>query len=374
MATASVLSFERDSFHITGLPDGHRAAKGPKMRARIRKGVLAVAACAATLMLGCANDGSPNSQEEDGCGLNTDYDGDEYCIAPPPAELGFQVHYGPLSYDDPVEVEKYLMAPGIDTNLFEPAEAGNATDIYFYKRQYRMRPGSHHLIVTAGSQRSIAGTGRRLGGSQNAIKDNPKGQIPPENVGIGIPLSARSPLTLNLHHFNGQSKPILREAWINFWYVDPGAVTQEAKEIFLWAGLGQIIAPGASTTVRGKKTINEAGRILTLYGHRHSNNVRFAAYLNGELVFDDYDWKEPAVFEFNSLTDNPAPEVGSGRAGASSGMLELAPGDVLEWQCDIENHHNEAITFGENEAVTSEMCILVGDALGPALLGVSETF
>jgi hypothetical protein len=122
--------------------------------------------------------------------------------------------------------------------------------------------------------------------------------------------------------------------------------------------------------VRGKKTITEAGRILTLYGHRHSNNVRFAAYLNGELVFDDYDWLEPAVFEFNSLTENPAPN--GSRAGAKSGMLELKAGDVIEWQCDITNRHAEAITFGENEAVTSEMCILVGDAIGPGLMGLSE--
>jgi hypothetical protein len=346
------------------------------MSARILLSYWAAAVCAASLAMGCANDDSPkDDEEEEGCGLNTDWDGDEYCIAAPPPELGFQVHYGPLSYDDPVEVQKYLMAPGIDTNIFEPATAGNTTDVYFYKRQYRMRPGSHHLIVTAGTQTSIAATGRRLGGSQNVLKDNPKGAIPPENVGIGVPLAAQSKLTLNLHHFNGQQNPILREAWVNFWYVDPATVTQEAKEIFLWAGaFGQSIAPGASGTVRGKKTITEAGRILTLYGHRHSNNVRFAAYLNGELIFDDYEWKEPAVFEFNSLTDNPAPEVGSGKAGAATGMLELKAGDVLEWQCDIENRHNEPITFGENEAVTSEMCILVGDALGPALLGFSETF
>jgi hypothetical protein len=282
------------------------------------------------------------------------------------------VHYGPKSYDDQAEVEKYLIDPGIDTNIFtDPIIAGNNSDIYFYKRQYRMRPGSHHLIVMGEGQGSILGTGRRLGGSQNSIKDNPKGRIPPENVGIGMPLKANANLILNLHHFNGQSKPLLREAWVNFLYIDPTTVKQEAKEIFLWA-FGQAIPPGGRATVRGKKTISEAGRILTLYGHRHSNNVRFSAYVNGRLVFDDYDWKEPAVFEFNSLTENPAPEISAGRAGALSGKLELNVGDLLEWQCDIENHHSEPITFGENEAITSEMCILVGDAVGPALLGLSE--
>ena len=177
-------------------------------------------------------DPGPSSK---GCGLNTGWAGDEYCILPPPEDQGFQVHYGPSDYADEAEVAKYLIAPGIDTNIFEPKTASNNQDVYFYKREYRMRRGSHHLIVSAGGVGSILGAGRRLGGSQNVIKDNPTGQLPPENVGIGMPLSALSPLTLNLHHFNPTEEPLLREAWVNFWYVDASIVTQEAKEMFLWA-------------------------------------------------------------------------------------------------------------------------------------------
>ena len=98
-----------------------------------------------------------------------------------------------------------------------------------------MRRGSHHLIVSAGGTGSILGAGRRLGGSQNVVKDNPTGELPPENVGIGMPLAARSPITMNLHHFNSTQDPLLKEAWVNFWYVDAEQVTQEAREIFLWA-------------------------------------------------------------------------------------------------------------------------------------------
>ncbi|HMJ10725.1 MAG TPA: hypothetical protein VK524_04920 [Polyangiaceae bacterium] len=342
------------------------------MRANLRTSYWAAAAAA--LLIGCGDvsdsEDSP-SEENSGCGLATQWGGDENCIMPPPAELGFQLHYGPSNYDDAAEIQKYLIPSSVDTNIYEPVTAGNTSDIYFYKRQYRMRPGSHHLIVSGEGQGSILGTGRRLGGSQNSIKDNPVGEIPPENRGIGMPLAAGARLILNLHHFNSTPEPLLREAWVNFWYIDAADVKQEAKEIFLWA-FGSAIAPSAKATVRGKKTISEAGRILTLYGHRHSNNVRFSAYLNGELVFDDYDWREPAVFEFNTLTNNPTPNLGSGRAGARTGTLELKAGDVLEWECDIENHHAEPITFGENEAITSEMCILVGDAVGPALMGLSE--
>jgi hypothetical protein len=309
------------------------------------------------------------------CGLETQWKGDEYCILPPPDGEGFQVHYGPSNYDDPDEVAQYLIQPATDTNIFAAVTSGNTTDVYFYKRQYRMRPGSHHLIVSGAGTGSILGTGRRLGGSQNAIKDNPVGEIPSENLGIGVPLAASSQLTLNLHHFNGTNEPLLREAWVNFWYVDPSTVTQEAKEIFLWAQ-GTTVLPGAKATVRGKKTVTQDGRVLTMYGHRHSNNVRFSAYRtrdgNREVIFDDYDWLEPAVFEFNSLTENPVPNPSARVAGGKSGILDLKVGDVLEWECDIENRRTEPITFGENEAATSEMCILVGDAVGPALLGISD--
>lgn len=334
------------------------------------------------LISGCSSKDDPKGAGPEntdagppGCGLHTNWPGDEYCIVAPPEDQGFQLHFGPSNYDDEAEVSQYLIQPQTDTNVFVPVTSGNKTDIYFYKRQYRMRRGSHHLIVSAAGAGSVLGLGRRLGGSQNVSKDNPAGPIPPENQGIGMPLSANSQLTLNLHHFNGTKDPLLREAWVNFWYVDPKTVTQEAHEIFLWAQGGTVL-PGASATVYGKKTITEAGRVLTLYGHRHSNNVRFAAYRTRtgtrELILDDYDWLEPAVFEFNSLTNNPAPRPEARVAGAHTGMLDLLPGDVLEWQCDIENKRAEPITFGENEAATSEMCILVGDAIGPQLMGISD--
>jgi hypothetical protein len=322
---------------------------------------------------GCSGADAPpdHTAGENGCGLSTRWEGDELCIAPPPPEQGFQVHYGPSNYDDPNDFDKYLLDPGAETDIDVPMTAGNTNDIYFYKRQYRMRPGSHHLIVSTTGAGSTLSAERRLGGSQNVSKDNPSGDIAPENVGIGMLLSANANLNLNLHHFNVGAEQILREAWVNFWYVDPASVTQEAKEMFLWA-TGPSLAPGESTVVLGRRAIEQDGRVLTMYGHRHSNNVRFSAYRvragTRELVYEDYDWEEPAVFEFNSLTTNPAPDPVDKIAGAYSGVLDLRVGDSLEWECEIVNARSITISFGQNEAITSEMCILVGDTVGPTLL------
>lgn len=315
----------------------------------------------------------PPEPELTGCGVKSGFPGDEYCILPPPEGQGFQLHYGPSDYDDPDEVAKYLMEAGAETNDFIPITATNTEDIFFYGRQYRMRPHSHHLIVSEpGGTGSFLGTGRRLGGTQNSAKDNPVGGSPPENLGIGMPLKAKAPLLINLHYFNSTDGQILQEVWVNFWYVDAAEVTQEAKEMFLWAQ-GPPVEPGAVTTVKGKRVITEPGRVLTMYGHRHSNNTRFSAYRTRadvrELVYDDYDWAEPGVLEFNSAVVNPAAGAGGEQGGGHTGPLELLAGDALEWECEIENRHEVPITFGENEAITSEMCILIGDALGPTLLG-----
>lgn len=313
-----------------------------------------------------------------GCGIDSGYAGDEFCVLPPPPDKGFQIHYGPSNYDDPDEVAKYLINAGDETNEFLPATAGNTEDVYFYGRQYRMRPGSHHLIVSqagGGGGGSIIGMGRRLGGTQNPAKDNPAQGTPPENVGVGVPLEANAPLSLSLHYFNSTDHALLKEIWVNFWYIDADKVTQEAKEIFIWAQ-GAPLDPGMKESVTGTWPITDTGRVLTMYGHRHSNNVRFSAYRNRggerELVYDDYSWEDPTVFEFNSETLNPAPTAASGTPGGHTGILDLQVGDVLEWQCDIENKRSVQISFGENEAATSEMCILVGDAVGPALLGISH--
>jgi hypothetical protein len=326
---------------------------------------------------GKADVGDAGAAASPACGnTNGQYAGDQYCILPPPPDQGFQIHYGPSDYDDPADVGQYLLEPGGETNIFVPTTSGNTTDVFYYKRQYRLRPGSHHLIISEGSgSGGFAAAGRRLGGSQNPSKDNPEGPNAPENAGIGIPLKADDPLNINIHNFNQTDQPILKEAWVNFWYVDPRTVTQQANELFLFAP-GQSVPPGGHVTFAGKKTITEATRVLTMYGHRHSSTIRFGAYVthagNRQLVLQDFNWEEPAVFEFNSATTNPTPDPATQVAAAASGDLNLVPGDVLEWECEVENDSTQTITYGLNEVAGSEMCIVVGDLIGPTTVGFSD--
>jgi hypothetical protein len=295
------------------------------------------------------------SSDLDECGLASGWSGDEYCIAPPPVDQGFQMHVGPSNYANPAP--RYVLAAGAEVTENFATVSGNTSDIYYYYRQYRMRPGTHHMIVSA--------NGRRLGGSQNLAKDNPdRGVIAPESQGVGMKLAARSPLNVSLHYINLTDKPILKEVWVNFWYRDAKDVTESTNEIFSIAPIN--IPPGQHVLLEGTCPISQPGRILTLYGHRHANNQRFAAWRvrgsSQDLVLDDYNWEDPAVFEYSSIVSNPPPDPAQKTAGGWSGVLDLMPGDALRFQCEIINQTDKTFV-GLNEAKDDEMCILVGDSV-----------
>ena len=45
---------------------------------------------------------------------------------------------------------------------------------------------------------------------------------------------------------------------------------------------------------------------------------------------------------------------------------DLQPGDALEWECEIENQQSVTLRFA-NEVYTGEMCIMIGDNVGPSV-------
>jgi len=293
----------------------------------------------------------------DECGLKTQYPGDEYCINAPAPDKGFQFHVGPSNYENPES--KYVLLAGEENVINMSGVSGNDKDIQYYYRQYRMRPGSHHVILTAG--------GQRIGGTQNLARDNPQyGIIPPENEGIGLPLSARVTINANMHFYNFTDKPMIRELWVNYWYKDPATVKETAKGVFSMTGVSAAVAHshvvvGASCPVTG------TGRVLSFSGHRHLNNVRFSIWHKTggqrDLVFEDYDSEHPGIVEFNSLTTNTAPNPMTKTMGGMSGILNVKQGDMFDFECEIINDTNTNFV-GQNEAADDEMCILTGDTVG----------
>jgi hypothetical protein len=175
---------------------------------------------------------------------------------------------------------------------------------------------------------------------------------------------------VNLHYINTKDEPIIQEAWVNFWYVDPGRVTQPAVEMFAVGGTTMAIAPQTTETLTYSCPVDVEGRVLTTYGHRHAHADRFSVWRvrSSErlLVYESYSWEEPLVLEYNSLTENAVSDAATRTDGGYSGILDLLPGDALEWECEIHNTSDATLRFA-NLVYEGEMCILVGDTLGASV-------
>lgn len=301
------------------------------------------------------------------CGIKTAYDGDDYCIKAPPPDKGFQLHIGPSDYNNPDPM--YLLEPGQeDTSSFNGVST-NTTPIYFYYRQFRMRPGAHHNIITTSGDEMRFGEGTRIGTTNHLSEDSPKGGlIAPENQGVGISLQPNSPINVSLHSINTTDKPQLREMWVNFWYRDASLVKEPVQQLFASGDPTFQIQPGEDI-VLGPYTcdITGNGRMLWYYGHRHANNVRFSAWrVRGDkrdLFYEAFNWEEPLVLEFSSTVKNATPDRAAQIEGGWSGILDFMEGDKLEWECHVVNKTDGVLRFSNN-TYTGEMCISDAELVG----------
>lgn len=278
----------------------------------------------------------------------------------------------------------FELMPGAETvqNYHTPVDAP-ADERYFYRRQFRGRYGSHHgtiyfavwPITEEGWQDSaeVELGGNELMMVQNAHTDHPAGslEIPPEEVGLGTLVSTTG-ATLNLHHFNSTDSAILRENWINVWYIPSDQVTRTAQLVYGNADINY--PPGVVIDNQGTFRARGETQILSLWGHHHAWTTRLHAWIkraggDEELIYDSYNWYDMPTFAFNSLVENPAPGV-EGKDGAYSGPIVLHAGDVINFNCHVETTQEHASALGTampstplqwgNEAYDAEMCVLLG--------------
>lgn len=305
----------------------------------------------------------------------TKFSGDEYCILPPPEELGTQVRVGPESYDDP---GPFLLPAGDETTAFFNVKAPNATARFYYRANWRMRPGGHHVLIslpardvaegwTAGGDMGseFGGSARSFGGSQRPVVDRPQGtlEIPAENTGLGQQLPAHQQFSFNLHHINVSDVPILREVWVNIWYVDEKDVTAPMNTFAATGNPADMAIPaGRSVKLEYKCAAAADTRLISMYGHYHAHNQRFGSWLvraGGERVsiYESFDWEDIPVYQFDTQSKNPEPNLTAKTDGAFSGLLAVKAGDEIHFQCEVNNDSNATLAF-TNETFTGEMCIL----------------
>jgi hypothetical protein len=319
------------------------------------------------------------------CNIKTGFAGDDMCIKAPPADKGFQFHYGPSDYNDAAEVAKYTLKPGGEVTdcVFFPTP--NDADVYFNEYHSRMRPGSHHMLLYI-QDTKVTETGkngptdcnqgldsRNLFGAQTPKLDtvgNADGA--PENDGAAVKIPAHQQGVMQLHFINAGKTPILREAWANVMYVDKSKVTQLGDPIFFIAGVGMDVKMGQTTVIHGTATVPADAapdfRLTSATPHYHTHTTRFTAYatISGvqQKILEDYGTlgvlPEPKLYPYDSKAMNEPPNPTARINGAASGILRMRPGDTIDWECEIENNDvPQGITFA-NAVYTGEMCNLFG--------------
>ena len=316
--------------------------------------------------------------------FHTNYPGDDFCILPPDPKNGTQVHMGPASYDNPDP--SFIMQPGQEITDWYYTKAPNSEEHMFYRVNIRMRAGSHHMInrllddpqddgfQPIGDLSFGNGPGSRsFQGAQRPDVDIPQGtmDIPPENQGLGAKLLKNQQFSLNLHHFNFSDHPVLREVWINVWYIDPSQVKATIESIAAFGNpLDVTIAPGEKANLEYACDITEASRIITLNGHRHAHTTRFGVWMvrGGQKIplYDSFHYDDMPTFQYDSISKNPTADATTAVDGAFTGILNVMPGDSLHFECDINNDSANTLRFA-NEVETGEMCILFGSRVGPSI-------
>jgi hypothetical protein len=315
------------------------------------------------------------------CELHTQFPDDHACIPAPPAGEGMQIHVGPSNYDNAAEVAKYILRPGEETSDCFAVVTPNDTPVYFQTSMLSGRAGTHHIINTlfpapadgdAPSSCTEDGLSspNKIGALPGASKPYmPRSTVAPEYAHVGNSIPAHAKIEAELHYFNATDKDILREFWLNIYFVKPEAITEQATGIAALGGFTWNITPippGTDKVYRYSCPVRGEGYILSLLGHYHAHGKRFTASISRasgttEKVFEMYDYRDPAEFQYNSVVTNPM--FSTTTPGAISGRLAVHDGDVINWECHIVNDSSVGLTY-TNAVQTGEMCNLWGNSIG----------
>jgi hypothetical protein len=342
------------------------------------------------LLLGCGSEDYPQARTDltDPCEIDSGYPGDDLCIMAP-TERGFQIHFGPKSYDA-ASVEPFLIYPGEENVECIFVNAPIDEDSWANQFHGRMRPGTHHMItytlpedVEDTDLPARCGFGlnsRFLLGSQEPTIDISAAVAAPEHRGYAMRMRAREQLRVELHYINTTSEPILREAWINVGLVEESQVTKAMGPLFWIARVTDSI-PALTTGYlwQARCQVPQDApadlEIMHITGHFHANTHRMSAWLADTtrpdrctaddalgctLLYEGYDYNDPGWTIFDSITQNPTPDADRQIAGGDySGNLRLRPGQRIDYECEIDNPHDFDMSFG-NEVETAEMCNVFG--------------
>ncbi|MFI5308584.1 MAG: hypothetical protein ACHQ53_14590 [Polyangiales bacterium] len=332
----------------------------------------------------------------------TQFPGDQFCILPPPPDKGVQygvhpqgkqwfaqVSTGDMSGYDNVP-DAFTMKDGEEEQFNYETGIDNPSPQNYYRNYARMRPGSHHMIVSTDdgtAPQEVWGpastnglfSGTSLPGAQRPDENAPKSlDKPAEDDGLYAKLPVNPGVIFNMHHFDALGVTILKEAWTNLWWEDNATIQMHG---ILGLDLGQTrslaIPPGTTQDLHYSWDITQPIRLVEAFGHRHAWTANFSSWVERpdgslDIIYQSFNWLDEPTYRYDSMTQNPPPAPDSLTDGATSGVRTLMPGEKLHFNCHIVYTDERAAaekaptpeSIGTlhfaNEAFTAEMCILFG--------------
>ncbi len=321
------------------------------------------------------------------CPVNTGYNGDDLAIcAPADLNEGMLLHYGPKDYNNPAEIEKYKMLPFGEAENCVYVRTTNTEPVWVNRFHGRMRPESHHLIVTIAPEwpegvvegepvpcdQGEAFGSRWLLGSQDPqidleVEGSSPGSLPAKEgdpeFGAGTVIQPNSVLRIDMHYVNGTDQEILREAWVYLKTVPADQVKVQVDMItFFQVNINVPPNSKGTVTARGRCPVPSERYIGMVTGHFHKHGTRFSTWYEpqgGEpqLIYQSYDWDTPGNAWFTPRITNPIID-GGGRWGGTSGYVLAKPGDYVSFECEFDNPSTQSVHFGE--LGRDQMCNVFG--------------
>lgn len=328
----------------------------------------------------------PCNDDLDPCHLSSGFAGDQYCLLPPAADEGVQVHLGPSDYKDATSVEPYLLntGAGFGRSLMAPIPLTKAR--LWSRIQVSTRPSMHHWAAwqvdgkpgeltydVGGCSSEAPKVG--LAASDDLIYDNPPaGVAAPENKGLGFALAKDAAICVDQHADNSSDQPQLAEMWINFYFIDEPDVTQRSGHIALQhhEELPLVLAAGAKRVLTGMVPLTQDGRIVQLFAYEDESlrierlrSSPISVWLNDELIYSRGDAHGGVLFNFDSVTTNPPLVPTKTASGARSGPIQFHAGDTLRYECVADNSQSSNIVVARTADGVSDLCNLWGLTVGP---------
>ena len=319
------------------------------------------------------------------CPADTGWPGDGLALCEPEADQGMVLHYGPTDWDDPDHVAHFHLEPGGDDENCTYLTTPNETDVFVNSYYGRMRPGSHHLIMTTldtpvedqplpttCSEAGAAGSRWLVGSQDPQIDVAVGGSAGPEGMEakpgdpdyhLGQKIAARTGVRYDMHYTNPTDELIVREAWVGFNYAAESEIDNLVDMItFFKFGLF-IPAKTKTVTPRTRCEAPSDRYIGLLTGHFHALGARFSVWKedaagNEELVYETYDWADPGNLYYRDGVENPSPNAAAGTMGGSSGYLHVAKGEALTFECEFNNFRDNMVRIGTT--AEDEMCNVFG--------------